>query len=94
MLPGGALQQPKSSSTCSMRADCIHERGRETTGDGMAAIGCKDRICTCTLEPLAPRARPIKFRIEADAPCTNNERMKALLTDRCLRGTRAPEGHR
>jgi hypothetical protein len=85
ILPGGVLQQPRSSTTCSMEADCVHEHGRETPGDGMATINCKDKTCTCTLVPLAPRSRPIKFRIEADAPCASAERTKALLTGRCLR---------
>ena len=85
--PGGALEAAKSSSACSMDAECVQRQGTATPGDRNVAIDCKGRMCTCTQEQLVPRIPRRKFRFAVDAPCATMERVQSLLLDRCAQGT-------
>jgi hypothetical protein len=85
-LPGGELISGEGSTACSMNAECIQVHGLQTPGDGIAALSCEGRTCTCTLEPLDPPAKPTTFRVEIDSPCSSPDRAKELLGEHCLHG--------
>jgi hypothetical protein len=72
-----------------MDAECVERQGVATPGDRNVEIECRNRTCTCKVQPLAPRAPPTRFRFTIDDPCASTERVQSLLLERCVRATKS-----
>jgi hypothetical protein len=80
----GGVTKDRPTGSCGADAECIHQHGATTPGDGFARLSCEGRTCVCSLEALSPPQQST-FHVELDAPCTTGAQAKDILFDRCLR---------
>jgi hypothetical protein len=91
-LPGGQLGA--ATGSCSYDAECIRERGKSYPGDGLVSLECEAQRCTCTLEPLEPKGKPIVFEVTLDGPCTSTTQARDLIVARCMVGMELASGQK
>jgi hypothetical protein len=80
--PGGDAGPLIQEGSCSLSAECVATRGKDTPGDGFVDLTCENGLCTCRLEPLVPAGEAQEFSFRAT--CTTVEEADRIMLERCL----------
>lgn len=89
--PGGQLVRVTESARCSINAECVEQQGKPSKGDGFVSLACNGRACRCSVERLglgASGAQKRSFKFSIDGRCSEADRAKALIVERCMPGMR------